>query len=199
MTAMHLLEDPDAAVHTRHSRTVDVAAATEAARDLLFALGADLDAPGLRDTPRRVALAYLDLLTPQPFSMTTFANEDGYDGLVVVRDISFVSLCEHHVLPFVGVAHVGYVPARRIVGLSKLARAVEHVSRRLQVQERMTVAVADLLEEELDPRGVAVVIEAEHTCMSARGVRARGARTTTSTFRGCLCDDPHVRTELLPR
>jgi GTP cyclohydrolase I len=165
---------------------VDVDAATIAARSLLVALGADVTAPGLVDTPKRLAEAYAELLTPRPFTATTFPNDDGYDELVVVRDIPFASLCEHHLLPFVGTAEVGYVPGDLVVGLSKLARVVEHFARRLQVQERMTVEIAAWLEEELEPKGVRVVIEAEHLCMSMRGVRAMGARTTTSAVRGCL-------------
>ena len=126
------------------ARRVDLAAAERAARELLAALGADLDDAGLRETPRRVAAAYAELLTPEPFNLTTFPNDEGYDELVVVRDIPFQSLCMHHLLPFHGVAHVAYLPAERIIGLSKLARVVEHYSRDLQVQERLTKQVAAL-------------------------------------------------------
>ena len=125
--------------------------------------------------------------------MTTFPNDEGYEELVLVRDIPFHSLCEHHLLPFRGVAHVGYVPGDRLVGLSKLARVVELFSRDLQVQERLTKQVADYLQEELAPRGVGVVIEAEHLCMSMRGVQAAGATTTTSTFLGVLAGDGPMR------
>ena len=144
------------------ARRVDPAAAERAARQLLAALGADLDDPGLRETPRRVAAAYGELLTPEPFNLTTFPNDEGYDELVVVRDIPFQSLCMHHLLPFHGVAHVAYLPAERIIGLSKLARVVEHYSRDLQVQERLTKQVAACIQDELSPKGVGVVIEAEH-------------------------------------
>jgi GTP cyclohydrolase I len=195
MSAMKLVDDWHDT--SSHPGAVDVNAATSAARDLLLALGADLDAPGLTETPRRIANAYAELLTPHPFSMTTFPNDEGYDELVLARDIPFTSLCEHHALPFIGVAHVGYLPDTRIVGLSKLARVVEHYARRLQVQERMTKQIADLLERELAPRGVGVVVEAEHLCMTMRGVRAPGARTMTSALHGLLRDDPRSRQELL--
>jgi GTP cyclohydrolase I len=178
-------------------RAVDRAAAERAAADLLAALGADLRDPGLTDTPRRVADAYLELLTPEPFEATTFPNDEGYDELVVVRDIPFRSLCMHHLLPFHGVAHVGYLPAERIVGLSKLARVVELFARRLQVQERLTVQIADWLQEELDPKGVGVVIEAEHLCMSLRGVQKPGTLTVTSALHGLVRDDQRTRQEFL--
>lgn len=174
---------------------VDITAATTAARDLLVALGADFDAPGLSDTPRRLAAAYAEMLTSRPFDMTTFPNDEGYDELVLARAIPFSSLCEHHVLPFIGVAHVGYVPGDRIVGLSKLARVVELFARRLQVQERMTVQIADWLQDRLAPKGVGVIVEAEHLCMSMRGVRVPGSRTTTTALRGRLSEDPRSRQE----
>jgi GTP cyclohydrolase I len=174
---------------------VDLDAAELAVADLLVALGQDLGTGDLRDTPRRVATALADLLTPRPFSMTTFANDEGYDELVVMRDITFHSLCAHHLLPFIGVAHVAYVPGERIVGLSKLARVVEHFARRPQVQERLTSQVADALEGELVPRGVGVALEATHLCMSLRGVRVDGARTRTTAVRGVVRDDPATRSE----
>src|SRR5688572_21731209 len=176
---------------------MDLDAAARAAHDLLLALGIDVDAEGLRDTPRRVAAAYAELLTPQPFSPTTFPNDEGYDELVVARDIPFHSLCEHHVLPFHGVAHVGYLPGERIVGLSKLGRVVELFARRLQVQERLTAQVAAWIDEHLDPKGVGVVIEAEHLCMSLRGVQKPGTVTVTSALRGLVRDDPRTRQEFL--
>jgi len=179
------------------SRRVDLAAAERAARELLAALGADLDDPGLRETPRRVAAAYAELLTPEPFNLTTFPNDEGYDELVVVRDIPFQSLCMHHLLPFHGVAHVAYLPAERIIGLSKLARIVEHYSRDLQVQERLTKQVAACIQDELSPKGVGVVIEAEHLCMSLRGVQKAGAKTVTSALHGLVRDDPRTREEFL--
>lgn len=171
--------------------------ARRAVAELLDALGVDHGSPELADTPRRVADAFRELLTPEPFRFTTFENADGYDELVLVRDIPFVSLCAHHLLPFVGHAHVGYIPGDRIVGLSKLARVVRHFSRSLQVQERLTKQVADLLLSELSPRGVGVVIEAEHQCMTIRGVQAPGTRTTTSTMHGLLRDNLASREEFL--
>ena len=179
------------------ARRVDLAAAERAARQLLAALGADLDDPGLRETPRRVAAAYAELLTPEPFNLTTFPNDEDYDELVVVRDIPFQSLCMHHLLPFHGVAHVAYLPAERIIGLSKLARVVEHYSRDLQVQERLTKQVAACIQDELSPKGVGVVIEAEHLCMSLRGVQKAGAKTVTSALHGLVRDDPRTREEFL--
>ena len=180
-----------------HGRRVDLPAAERAARDLLAALGADLDSPGLVETPRRVAAAYAELLTPEPFNLTTFPNDEAYDELVIVRDIPFQSLCMHHLLPFHGVAHVAYLPAERIIGLSKLARVVEHYSRDLQVQERLTTQVAACIQEELAPKGVGVVLEAEHLCMSLRGVQKAGARTVTSALLGLVRDDPRTREEFL--
>jgi GTP cyclohydrolase I len=141
--------------------------------------------------------AYLELLTPQPFRATTFANEDGYDELVLVREIPFHSLCMHHMLPFHGLAHVAYLPGERIVGLSKLARVVEMFARDLQVQERLTTQIADWIEEELRPKGVGVVLEAEHLCMSLRGVQKFGATTVTSALQGQVRDDPRTRQEFL--
>jgi GTP cyclohydrolase IA len=176
---------------------IDTDAAERAVQDLLKALGQDADSEHLQDTPRRVVAAYAELLTPQPFAMTTFPNEEGYDELVLVRDIPFQSLCQHHLLPFHGVAHVGYLPGERILGLSKLARVVEHFARRLQVQERLTQQVAACLDENLRPKGVGVVLEAEHQCMSLRGVRANGSRTITSALCGIMRTDPATRQEFL--
>ena len=179
------------------SPEIDLGAAEQAVHDLLVALGRDVDAPGLRETPRRVAAAYAELLTHEPVSMTTFPNDAGYDELVVVRDVPFHSLCEHHLLPFHGVAHVAYLPGERIIGLSKLARVVELYARELQLQERLTMQIADCLHEHLKPKGVGVVIEAEHLCMSLRGVQKVGARTTTSALLGLLRDDARTRQEFL--
>ncbi len=168
-----------------------------AARELLRALGADVDAESLRDTPRRVADAYSELLTPQPFQATTFPNDDGYDGLIVARAIPFHSLCMHHMLPFHGIAHIGYLPGERIVGLSKLGRVVELFARDLQIQERLTVQIAGWLQDELEPKGVGVVLEAEHLCMSLRGVQKLGAKTVTSALHGAVRDDARTRQEFL--
>jgi GTP cyclohydrolase I len=175
----------------------DLVAATRAAHDLLDALGVDLRTESRTRTPERMARALAELMSPRPFQMTTFPNDGGYDELIVARGIPVRSLCEHHVLPFVGTAHVAYLPGQRIVGLSKLARVVEHFSRRPQVQERLTVQVADWLDAQLAPAGVGVVIEAEHLCMTLRGVEAPGATTVTSSLRGALRDDPRTRSEFL--
>lgn len=176
---------------------VDLAAAERAVSDLLIALGKDPDSEHLSDTPRRVAKSYAELLSPPEFDLTTFPNDEGYDELVLARSIPVQSLCEHHLLPFRGVAHVGYLPGKRILGLSKLARVVELFARDLQVQERLTKQVADWLQDRLDPQGVGVVIEAEHLCMSLRGVRAVGANTVTSSLHGLLRDNPTSRQEFL--
>lgn len=193
--------------HSSHRRPIaspevqrDLPAAEQAAAAFLKALGVDPAAaanPDLQLTPHRFAAAYAELLTARPFEFTTFENTEDYNELVLVRNIPMQSLCEHHLLPFVGVAHVAYLPAERIVGLSKLPRIVEHFSRRLQTQERLTSQIADALEDELAPRGVGVVIEAEHTCMSLRGARSGDARTTTSSLRGVVRDNPSSRAEFL--
>jgi len=176
---------------------VDVQAAAAAVEDLMRALGMDTEDPGLLRTPSRVASAYAEMLAPREFSLTTFPNDEGYDELVVARDIPFTSLCEHHLLPFVGTASVGYLPGNRILGLSKLARVVELFSRRPQVQERLTKQVAGWLDDHLTPRGVGVVMQAEHSCMTLRGVRAQGSSTVTSAMLGSLRDDPRTRSEFL--
>ncbi len=181
----------------RSRSAVDLPAAERAVTDLLRALGRDPDDPHLAETPRRVADSYAELLTPREFELTTFPNDEGYNELVMARDLPVQSLCEHHLLPFAGVAHVGYLPGDRILGLSKLARVLDLFARDLQVQERLTQQIADWLQENLAPRGVGVVIEAEHLCMSLRGVRARGARTTTSALHGLLREDPRSRMEFL--
>jgi GTP cyclohydrolase I len=174
---------------------IDLPGAERAVRALLVALGQNPDVEHLHQTPRRVAAAYAELLTPRDFDLTTFANDEGYDQLVLARGIPFHSLCEHHLLPFHGVAHVGYLPDQRIVGLSKLARVLERFARGLQVQERLTQQVADCLQTHLNPKGVGVVIEAEHQCMSLRGVRAHGTRAFTSALHGHLRTDPAARQE----
>ncbi|MEV5958778.1 GTP cyclohydrolase I FolE [Streptomyces sp. NPDC051987] len=167
--------------------------AENAVRELLIAVGEDPDREGLRETPARVARAYRELLAgnhQQPEEVLTTTFDLGHDEMVLVKDIEIVSLCEHHMLPFHGVAHVGYIPAEtgKITGLSKLARLVEVFARRLQVQERLTTQVADSLMRILEARGVIVVVEAEHMCMSVRGIRKPGAKTTTSAVRGQLRD-----------
>jgi GTP cyclohydrolase I len=180
-------------VHDRER--VNLPAAERAVRDLLVALGRDPSSPHLADTPRRVARSFTEMLTPREFDLTTFPNDEHYDELVLAKNIPMQSLCEHHMLPFTGVAHVGYLPGERILGLSKLARVVELFARDLQVQERLTVQVANWLQEHLDPKGVGVVIEAEHMCMSMRGVQASGSRTITSCVHGVLREDARSRQE----
>ena len=181
-----------------HLRTApDLEEAEAAAAAFIQALGIPLDDPGLVDTPRRLAKAYASLLDVSDYEMTTFPNTEAYDEMVLVEDIPMQSLCEHHLLPFTGVAHVGYLPSARIVGLSKLARTVEHFARRPQTQERLTMQIARHLERHLAPRGVGVVIEAEHTCMTLRGARATGSRTVTSSMLGHLRDEPSARAEFL--
>src|SRR5438874_1154123 len=177
--------------------TMDYERMEEAVADLLEALGVDLTDESLQDAPRRVAAAYSELLTPLPFEATTFPNDEGYDELVVARSIPFHSLCEHHLLPFHGFAHVAYLPGDRIIGLSKLGRVVDKFARRLQVQERLTNQIAVWLEENLEPKGVGVVLEAEHLCMSLRGVQKPGTLTMTSALRGLVRDDPRTRQEFL--
>lgn len=173
----------------------DLVAARRAGADLLVALGRDPTDDHLADTPARVADSLAEMLTPAAFDLTTFPNNEGYDELIVARDIPVHSLCQHHLLPFHGVAHVGYLPGQRILGLSKLARVVQLFARDLQVQERLTQQVADWLQVNLAPRGVGVVIEAEHLCLSLRGVRAVGARTVTSAVHGSIRDDDRTRQE----
>jgi GTP cyclohydrolase I len=189
---------PEVSVHgSARARAIDLPAAERAAADLLAALGADVGSEHLRETPRRVAKAYAELLTPVAFQATTFPNDGGYDELVVVRDIPFQSLCAHHLLPFHGTAHIAYLPGDRIIGLSKLGRVVDLFARDLQVQEGLTTQVADWLEERLAPRGVGVIVQAEHLCMSLRGVQKPGALTVTSALRGTVKEDPATRQEVL--
>ena len=184
-------------VPLRTAPRVDRPRAERAVAELLAALGYPVEGEHRAGTPQRVASALAEMLTPSAFLPTTFLNDEGYDELVVARDVPFRSLCEHHLLPFYGCAHVGYLPGARIVGLSKLARVVEHFAAALQVQERLTQQVADWLDAQLGARGVGVVIEAEHLCMSLRGVQARGSRTVTSALRGELRTDARTRDEFL--
>jgi GTP cyclohydrolase I len=174
---------------------LDLAAAERAAADFLAALGVDVDRPGLRETPARMARAYAELFAAEPLRLTTFPNDEGYRELVLARAIPFRTVCEHHLLPFSGVAHVGYLPGERILGLSKLARLVEHFAARPQTQERLTKQVADALAARLQPRGTGVLLEAEHSCMTVRGVRALGSTTVTSAFTGALDTDARARAE----
>lgn len=169
--------------------------AEAAVEELLLALGHDIDDAHLADTPRRVVAGLHEMMTPRDFSFTTFPNESGYDQVVMVRGIRFTSVCSHHLLPFHGVADVGYLPGDRLVGLSKLARLVDWHARAPQVQERLTVQIADQLQERLAARGVGVVMRAEHMCMSLRGARVAGTTTVTSAFRGELAHDAAFRAD----
>lgn len=182
---------------TNGDSPIDLDAAEKAAAALLDALGIDRSSGPLAGTPARIARSYAELLTPREFSLTTFPNDEGYDELVIARDIPFTSVCEHHLLPFMGTAIVAYLPNERILGLSKLARVVELFARRPQVQERMTTQIAHWLQDNLAPKGVGIVLEAEHTCMTIRGVGARGATTVTSSLLGHLREDARSRAEFL--
>ena len=184
------------------SPSVSAAEAEAAVRTLIKWAGDDPDREGLLDTPARVARSYKELFEgyesdPREYLERTFEEVGGYNQLVVLKDIRFVSFCEHHMLPVVGVAHVGYLPTDRVVGISKLARVVRGYARRLQIQEKMTAEIATAIEEVLRPQGVGVVIEAEHSCMTLRGVNVPGARLTTSSLLGVVRDDPRTREEFL--
>ena len=179
---------------------VDLPRIEAAVREILEAVGEDPERPGLAETPARVARMYAEMfaglqLDPRTYLRRTFPQK--YDEMVLVKDISFESMCEHHLLPFMGKAHIAYLPNGKVVGLSKIPRTVEAFARRPQLQEQMTEQLADLLMEELGARGVAVVLEATHTCMAIRGVRKTGSITTTSAMRGAFKDNPTTRAELL--
>ena len=181
---------------------IDIPRVEHAVREILIAIGEDPDRDGLRGTPARVARAYAEQfagLRQRPEDVLTKVFDEDHDEMVLVRDIELYATCEHHLLPFIGVAHIGYVPNGKgqITGLSKLARLVDVFARRPQVQERMTSQIADALESCLEPRGVIVVIEAEHLCMSMRGVRKPGARTVTSAVRGVFRDSARTRAEAM--
>lgn len=177
--------------------TVDLAAAEQAAAAFLSALGVALDTETTVRTAERMAAAYAELLTPREFTLTTFPNEESHHDLVIARSVPFTSICAHHLLPFVGRAHVGYLPGSRILGLSKLARPVEMFAARPQVQEDMTQQIASWLIEQVAADGVGVVITAEHLCMTLRGAEAHGATTVTTAWRGVLTDDRQARGEFL--
>jgi len=171
-----------------------------AVREILLAVGEDPDREGLRETPARVARMYAELfggLHRDAADVLGKTFEQKYDEMVLVKDIDFASMCEHHLLPFIGKAHIAYLPNGRIAGLSKLARAVDALARRPQVQERMTEELADLLMEQLKPRGVIAVLECEHMCMAMRGIQKAGARTITSAVRGAIRDDAKTRSEAM--
>ena len=186
-----------------HTRTRPSRSEAEAAvRTLIEWAGDDPDREGLLDTPGRVVRAYEELFSgyesdPREYLERTFEEVAGYDELVVLRDIRVVSFCEHHMLPFLGKAHVGYLPSDRVVGISKLARVVHGFARRLQIQEKLTSEIAGAIHDILQPRGVGVVIVSEHSCMTMRGVNTPGSRLTTSSLTGVIRDDPRTRQEFL--
>jgi GTP cyclohydrolase IA len=183
-----------------NSKSVDLARIEKAVREILLAVGEDPAREGLQETPGRVARMYAELfsgLKQDPVEHLRKVFTQKYDEMVLVKGIDFNSMCEHHLLPFTGQAHIAYLPNGKIVGLSKLARVVEVVSHRPQVQERMTEQIADLLEQELDPRGVAVILEATHTCMTIRGIRKPGSICTTSAMRGGFLEYSSSRAELM--
>ena len=189
----------DAVVETKHPTRED---AEEAVRTLIRWAGDDPSREGLRDTPGRVARAYDEFfrgysLDPEEVLRRTFEETGGYDEMVLIRDIEVESHCEHHMVPIIGKAHVAYIPARRVVGISKLARVVDIFARRLQIQEKMTVDIASTIDRVLQPQGVAVVIEARHQCMTTRGIHKPGAGTITSHMLGAFRDDPSTRREFL--
>ncbi len=192
-----LLASATATTRRPEREELDLGAAEVAAGDLLRALGLPLHTEAMADTPRRMVHALAEMLTPPAFEFTTFSNTEGYDELVLVEDIPVHSVCEHHMLPFTGVAHIGYLPGERILGLSKFTRIVDFCARRPQTQERMTIEIADHLQAHLTPRGLGVVISAQHSCMTLRGARAEGTRTVTSALRGHLREDPAARAEFL--
>ena len=176
---------------------VDLDAAEQAAAALLHALGIATDSESLRGTPGRMVRAYAELFTSPEFDLTTFPNDEGYDELVLARSIPMRSVCEHHLLPFTGVAHVGYLPRERIIGLSKLARVVGHFAARPQVQERLTKQVSEAIQEAINPQGVAVILEAQHLCMMMRGVEKQHSSTVTSAMLGVFKTQLQTRNEFL--
>ncbi|HEX3919095.1 MAG TPA: GTP cyclohydrolase I FolE [Caulobacteraceae bacterium] len=188
----------DEAARTRPSQDE----AEAAVRTLIEWAGDDPDREGLRETPNRVVRAYGELFAgydvdPHDYLARTFEEVEGYDELVVLSDIRVVSFCEHHMLPFLGHAHVGYLPTNRVVGISKLARVVNAFGRRLQIQEKLTAQIAQAIQDILQPKGVGVVIQSEHSCMTMRGVNTPGSLLTTSTLLGAVRDDPRTRQEFL--
>ncbi len=199
MEPRDLIEDATAGL-LKDTAGVDEERAAAAVRELIAAIGEDPDRPGLADTPQRIARMYQELFAGvhfDPRQILRESLEEAHNEMVIVRDIPFYSLCEHHLLPFYGVAHVGYVPSGRVVGISKLARVVEAFAKRPQVQERLTTQVAECIQECLQPNGVAVVIEAEHLCMTMRGVKKPGSRVVTSAVRGSFRRRAVTRAEFL--
>jgi GTP cyclohydrolase IA len=187
---------------SKTKRVVTQSDAEAAVRVLIEWAGDDPDREGLRDTPSRVARSYAQLFSgydeePRQYLERTFEETGGYDELIVLSNVRVVSFCEHHMLPVIGVAHVGYLPRDRVVGISKLARVVQGFSRRLQIQEKLTLDIAETIQDVLNPLGVGVMIEAEHSCMTLRGVNTPGSRLSTSRLLGAIRDDPRTRNEFL--
>jgi GTP cyclohydrolase IA len=187
---------------TKTKRGVSQADAEAAVKVLIEWAGDDPEREGLRDTPARVARSYAQLFSgydedPRQYLERTFEETGGYDELIVLSNVRVVSFCEHHMLPVIGVAHVGYLPRDRVVGISKLARVVQGFSRRLQIQEKLTLDIAETIQDVLNPVGVGVMIEAEHSCMTLRGVNTPGSRLSTSRLLGAIRDDPRTRNEFL--
>ena len=181
-------------------QAVDLRRAEAAVRELLLALGEDPDREGLVETPRRVAAAYAEMLGGREIDAEALLQvgfDEGHDEMVILRDIPFFSICEHHLIPFRGAAHVAYVPRGRVVGISKLARLVDAVARRPQLQERLTAQIADIMMEALQPDGVAVAVEAEHLCMTMRGIKKPGSQMVTSAMRGTFQTQNETRAEFL--
>jgi GTP cyclohydrolase I len=179
---------------------VDLARIEKAVKEILLAVGEDTEREGIKNTPGRVAKMYSELLAgmsqdPKMYIESVFSEK--YDEVVLLRDIPFYSICEHHLMPFIGSAHVAYLPAGKVLGVSKLARIVDCFARRLQVQERLTAQIADFLMESLNPRGVAVVLEASHSCMTIRGIKKPGSMMVTSALRGIFKKDPRSRSEII--
>jgi GTP cyclohydrolase I len=189
-----------ATAHAGAENPVDLPRIERAVREILLAVGEDPDREGLLETPRRVAKMYAEIFAglhtdPRQYLQKLFTQK--HDELVIVKDIEFSSCCEHHLLPFTGKAHIGYLPAGQVLGLSKFARVVEAVAKRPQVQERMTEEIADLIMDEVQPRGVGVILEASHSCMTIRGVKKPSAMTITSAVRGLIKSNPATRAELM--
>ncbi len=179
---------------------VDLARIESAVREILLAVGEDVQREGLRGTPGRVAAMYAELLggmQEEPKEHLTAIFRENYDEIVLLRDVPFYSICEHHIMPFIGKVHVAYLPDGQVLGVSKLARVVDCFARRLQVQERLTVQIADFLMDNLRPKGVAVVVEASHSCMTIRGIKKPGSVMVTSALRGIFIRDPRSRNEVL--
>lgn len=184
-------------IELEEKQAFDLDKAERAIKMLLEAFHIQTDCEDLKETPKRAAATYAELFSRQSFNLSTFPNIHQYDELVMVRSIRFHSVCAHHLLPFFGVAHIGYLPQDRIVGLSTLARLIEYFARRPQMQENLTAEIADWLHEHLKPKGVGVILEAEHLCMSIRGVKAAGAKIVTSVLKGCVRENPRTRQEFL--